>query len=882
MHPYLKNSNEVLSDLECDLSSGLNDTQIKENAVKHGVNEFTREKPPSFFARIVESCKEPMILLLIFAGIIATAVNTVRAVNGGHFDVIECVGIFVAIALSVMISVIMESRSAKAFEALNRMKQDIQVKVLRNGKIQLITQSELVVGDIVFVETGDKLSADGRLIESTSLKIDESSLTGESIPVSKDASVVLANAKTPVADRVNMLYSGTFVTGGSGTMVITAVGDKTEFGKIARELTAVDATSTPLQEKLAKLGKVIAVLGIFVAIAAFILQLVTFGMKGALDFENISEAFITSIVLIVACVPEGLPTIVAVSLALNVIKMSKRNALVKKLVASETIGCINVICSDKTGTLTENRMTVVEYFDITGAHTPDNLKEGFLATNFAVNGTANVEFYDNRKEYIGNPTECSLLVVLNSAGIDYRTMRNDANLCHVYPFSSELKKMTTVVETDGQYVVYTKGAPERVLELCDLSDDDQARYEDAIRRYQSKAHRVIGFAHKVTTTRPDFENERELVESHMEFDGFVAITDPLRKDVYDAVVKARSAGISLKMLTGDNIVTATAIAEQLGILDDEHIAVEANSIEEMSDDELKEAIPRIAVIARSTPVVKMRVVNTLKELGNVVAVTGDGINDAPALKNADVGIAMGITGTEVSKEASDVVLIDDSFTTIVRATEWGRGIFDNFMRFIQFQLTVNVSSVIVVLGSIIAGLASPFSALQLLWINLIMDGPPALTLGLEPMRRDLMKRAPTPRNQAIVSRKMLTRIVVNGIYVAAVILLQHFTNFLGGVTHGEKTSIIFSLFVVFQLFNAFNSRELENDSIFKNLFRNKLMFAVFTATFVLQFVITQFGGSVFGTAPLSLLMWGKILLVGASIIVLGEIVRLIGKLIYRK
>jgi len=875
MNPYLKSAEEVTRDLGCNPSTGLTESQIKESAEKYGINEFTREKGPSFFARIVESCKEPMILLLIFAGIISVAVNAVRAFTGGEFDIIECVGIFVAISLSVMISVIMESRSAKAFDALNRMKEDIQVKVLRDGKVQMICQSKLVVGDVVYVETGDKLSADGRLIESTALNVDESSLTGESVPVKKDATVVLTNEKTAVADRVNMLYSGTFVTGGSGIMIITAVGDSTEFGKIARELTTVDSTSTPLQEKLAKLGKVIAVLGILMAIVAFILQLISFGSNGSLNFESISEAFITSIVLIVACVPEGLPTIVAVSLALNVIKMSRRNALVKKLVASETIGCINVICSDKTGTLTENRMTVVEFFDKRGANKPENLQPGFFATNFAVNSTANVEFYDDHKEFIGNPTECALLVALNKAKMDYHSLRGSANVIHTYPFSSELKKMTTVVRVGTEYVAYTKGAPERILQFCDLSDDDRLKYEKAIEEYQCKAHRVIGFAHKKFSSLPDFDKDRELIESQMEFDGFVAITDPLRADVYDAVVKARAAGIDLKMLTGDNIITATAIAEELGILDNSHIAVEAHEIEEMSDSELKEALNKIRVIARSTPVVKMRVVNALKELGNVVAVTGDGINDAPALKNADVGIAMGITGTEVSKEASDVVLIDDSFSTIVRATEWGRGIFDNFMRFIQFQLTVNVSSVIVVLGSIIAGLMSPFSALQLLWINLIMDGPPALTLGLEPMRGDLMKRKPTPRNQAIVSKGMFTRILINGIYIAIVIMLQHFTNFLGAVSDAEKTSIIFSLFVVFQLFNAFNSRELGYDSVFKNLFRNKLMFAVFAATFVLQFVITQFGGAIFDTAPLSLVMWGKILICGASVIVLGEITRLI-------
>lgn len=875
MNPYLKSAEEVTRDLGCNPSTGLTESQIKESAEKYGINEFTREKGPSFFARIVESCKEPMILLLILAGIISVAVNAIRAVTGGEFDIIECMGIFVAISLSVMISVIMESRSAKAFEALNKMKQDIQVKVLRDGKVMMICQSELVVGDIVYVETGDKLSADGRLIESTALNVDESSLTGESVPVKKDATVVIVNEKTAVADRVNMMYSGTFVTGGSGTMIITAVGDSTEFGKIARELITVDSTSTPLQEKLAKLGKVIAILGIFVAIVAFVLQLITFATNGGLNFENISEAFITSIVLIVACVPEGLPTIVAVSLALNVIKMSKRNALVKKLVASETIGCINVICSDKTGTLTENRMTVVEYFDGISAHKPEELQSGFFATNFAINSTANVEFYDNRKEFIGNPTECALLVALNKANTNYHDLRNGAEIVHVYPFSSEMKKMTTVVRDDDGYIAYTKGAPERILAFCDLSDAERSKFEGAIEEYQRKAHRVIGFAHKKFSTLPDFDNDRELIESQMEFDGFVAITDPLRHDVYDAVVKARAAGIDLKMLTGDNIVTASAIADQLGILDDNHIAVEAHEIEEMDDAELKKSLSKIRVIARSTPGVKMRVVNALKELGNVVAVTGDGINDAPALKNADVGIAMGITGTEVSKEASDVVLIDDSFSTIVCATEWGRGIFDNFMRFIQFQLTVNVSSVIVVLGSIIAGFASPFAALHLLWINLIMDGPPALTLGLEPMRGDLMKRRPTPRNQAIVSKGMFTRILINGIYVAIIILAQHFTNFLGGTNDAEKTSIIFSLFVVFQLFNAFNSRELGCDSVFKNLFRNKLMFAVFALTFVLQIVIVQFGGAIFDTAPLSLMMWGKILLVGVSIIVLGEITRLI-------
>lgn len=882
MKPYLRRADEVLSELGVSQETGLSEAQVQKNAAEYGRNEFTREKPRSFFGRVIDACKEPMLILLLFAGVIATVVNIIRALTGGHADIIECVGIFFAIALSVMITVIMEGKSAKAFDALNRMKQDIQVKVMRGGKLQMIPQSELVVGDIVYVETGDKLSADGRLITAVSLHVDESSLTGESVPVDKDASVVIVSEKTAVADRINMLYSGTFVTGGSGIMVVTGVGDATEFGKIARELTQADSTSTPLQEKLAKLGKVIAGAGLAVSLLAFLIQVVFFLVRGDVSFYKISDAFITSIVLIVATVPEGLPTIVAVSLALNIIKMSKQNALVKKMVASETIGCINVICSDKTGTLTENRMTVTAVMQEGESLTPDQLKPGVLAVNFAVNSTANIECYENRTEFIGNPTECALLVALSKSDIDYHAMRSDAEIIHTYPFSSETKNMTTILREGTEYAIYTKGSPEKILSFCQMPDADRKHYEDAIESYQRRACRVIGFAHKKISDQPDFETDRAALEAGMHFDGFVAITDPLRADVIDAVCRARSAGIDLKILTGDNIVTASAIADELGILDDRHIAVEAHVIDEMSDEELRRELPRIRVIARSTPTIKMRVVNTLKALGNVVAVTGDGINDAPALKNADVGVAMGITGTEVSKEASDIILLDDSFSTIIRAVEWGRGIYENFLRFIQFQLTVNVSSVIVVLSSILAGLASPFSALELLWINLIMDGPPALTLGLEPMRKNLMQRKPTPRNQPIVTRAMLTRIIVNGVFIAGVLLAQNFTNFLGGATPEESSSILFALFVVFQLFNAFNSRELGNESIFKNIFHNKLMFLVFAVTFALQVVITQFGGAIFGTVPLSAAIWGKIILCGFSVILLGELVRLVLRLSQRK
>ncbi|MEG2570393.1 MAG: HAD-IC family P-type ATPase, partial [Clostridia bacterium] len=412
MKPYLMRSDEVIKELGAEPENGLNEEAVRASEEKYGRNEFTRTKPRSFVKRVMDACHEPMLILLLVAGVIAVVVNIVRAATGGEADIIECVGIFFAIALSVIITVVMEGKSAKAFEALSRMKDDIQVRVIRSGRVSMIPQSGLVVGDIVCVETGDKLSADGRLIKSTALKVDESSLTGESAPVSKDAEILIVSEKTAVADRGNMLYSGTFVTGGSGTMVVTDVGDTTEFGKIASELSGAEVGSTPLQEKLAKLGKIIAIAGLLISAAVFIIQVVFALIQGNATFLHISEAFITSIVLIVATVPEGLPTIVAVSLALNIIKMSKQNALVKKMVASETIGCINVICSDKTGTLTENRMTVTALYSGTSPLPVDEIGDGHIAQNFAVNSTATVEMADGRPDFIGNPTECALLMAL--------------------------------------------------------------------------------------------------------------------------------------------------------------------------------------------------------------------------------------------------------------------------------------------------------------------------------------------------------------------------------------------------------------------------------------------------------------------------------------
>ena len=913
---------ELLQTAGTDPERGLSESQVQASRQKYGANTFVRTGTESMLKRIWGASTEPMLLMLLFAAIITLAVNITRYFTGGEYNFLECAGIFAAIFLSVAITIVTEGKSAKAFEALNKINEDTLIKVLRGGEPQLIPQKDIVIGDILLIETGDKIVADGRLISGNDLSADESALTGESLPVKKDATFT-CQENTPVAERACMLYSGCFVSGGSGTMLVTGVGNDTEFGQIAQELSSIEKTTTPLQEKLDRLGKGITILGSSAAAIVFLIQIIQFAMNHTISLDTVSEAFITSIVLIVAAVPEGLPTIVAVSLALNIIKMSRENALVKKMIACETIGCVNIICSDKTGTLTENKMTVQKIYaggslldpeDLAfPAKTPaeaslqpeeartareadapaavaaasdspdsriasapadapsaiDRETARALLRNYCINSNADITWEDGSWTFIGNPTECALLAAAHKAGSDYQQLRKEADIVRIFPFSSQNKDMSTIVNEDGRLMLYTKGNPEKILSLCsNVSAEETAHIQKLMENFQDKAGRLLAFAHKELACF-NGEEQQEL-EQDLHYDGFVAISDPLSPDVYDSIRDCRRAGIEVKMLTGDNIRTARAIAEELHMLKDGHLAVEASEIESMSDEELKKALPKISVIARSTPLIKMRVVKVLKEEKNVVAVTGDGINDAPAIKNANVGIAMGIAGTEVTKEASDMVLLDDSFSTIIKAVQWGRGIYENFKRFIQFQLTVNVSSVVVVIASILAGFPAPFTALELLWINIIMDGPPALTLGLEPIREDLLKHPPTKRNANIISRKMLIRIFANGIFISIVFMLQHFTNFLGA-TQTEEATVLFTLFVLFQLFNAFNCRELDDTPMFKNLLNNKLMLGVFLIVLVLQILITQVGTAVFETTPLSAAMWGKMLLTAFSVVVINEI-----------
>lgn len=852
----------VLKALHTSEREGLTVAARMQNLKRYGRNALEKKKKKGLLSRIFASLTEPMLLILVFSLIVTFGVNFGKFLKSGEGDFIECVGILFSIVLSVTISLIMEGSSERAFRLLARMYGNVRIKTLREGKIEYVAQEELCVGDVVFIESGDKIVADGRLLSSSSFRADESALTGESVPSEKDANLVL-NASTPLAERKNMVYAGTFAEQGSAVMAVTAVGNGTEMGNIAGELSKKAEGNSPLQQKLARLGKIITAVGAVAAVIVFILSVVRLALSQSLSFESVEDVFIRSIVLVVAAVPEGLPTIVAVSLALNMTKLARENALIRKLVATETAGCVSVICSDKTGTLTENRMTVESVCIGEYCQLPEKVTREMIKQNFALNGTAEI-VRGKKTEYCGNATECALLAALEKADKGYyERAKKRYPITHALPFSSERKYMETTIMTEKGERLLLKGAPDVILARTSLTAEQRHAVLSKIGAQQKRARRVIAFAHS------DQPNGEKMV-----FDGFVTISDPVRKDVKEAVRLCKRAGIEVKMLTGDHFLTAAAIARELNLIDSESEVVSAPDLDGLSAEELKRLLKRVRVVARSTPATKLAIVKALKESGEVVAVTGDGINDAPAIRHADVGIAMGVTGAEITKEASDVVLLDDSFSTVVKAICFGRNVYRNLQRFIMFQLSVNVSAVAVIIVSLLFGYSAPFNTLQLLWINLIMDGPPALTLGLEAMDVSLMNGKPVPRSESIVTVKMLLRILIHGGYIAAVFLLQLAFNFLN-VPTAETSTALFTLFVLFQLFNAFNSRELGKRSIFFGFSRNRWMPIAFGLTFLLHVFIVQFGSGLFGGAPLSLASWGKVIALASSVVVLSEVYKAI-------
>ena len=871
-----KTVQNTLKELSSDINFGLDNVKVEQSAKKYGKNVLNKTKTKSFFQRVIEAFKEPMLIILLFGFALAFGTELGKFLKTGEFDFAECVGILLAVILSVAITLIMEGSSQKAFNALGRIYDNLSVRVIRSGRKVVISQSDVVVGDIIILESGDKIVADGRLVESNGLLVDESALTGESLPVNKDYSEVFKGS-TPLAERKNCVYSGTFITAGSGKMVVTAIGNLTEIGGIAGELSN-ETQNSPLQNKLGKLGKIITIIGACSAITVFAISIIRLYLSGGLDFSSVQNLFVSCIILIVAAVPEGLPTIVAVSLALNMIKLAKENALIKKMTATETAGAVSVICSDKTGTLTENKMSVVSVCKNKYCTSPDKITQEILLQNFVCNSTADIVKGENGYSVIGSATEGALLQSFTKSrpNLRYDEYRKSYEIIDREPFSSDKKFMTTTLNLGESNRKLVKGAPEVVLLQCDITDGQRRKILEEISVHQRKAQRVICFAHK--DYKKDYKDE---IKDKYVYDGYVAVCDPIRKEVKRAVSDCQRAGIKVKILTGDNAETAFAIARELNLAQNLGEVITARDIENVDDEKLKLILKKVTVIARSTPIIKLRVVKALKEMGEVVAVTGDGINDAPAIKHADVGIAMGINGSEISKEAADVVLLDDSFATVVKAISFGRNVYKNLQRFILFQLSVNLSALLFITICAIIGVNSPFSTLQLLWINVIMDGPPALTLGMESVNSRLMNNSPVKRTESIVNFKMLARIIFNGVFVGGIMLVQYVTNFLK-VPFEERAGAIFTLFILFQLFNAFNSRELGAGSIFKSIAENKIMLVTFTGVFILHVIIVQFCSSAFSITPLSFSTWLKTIATALSIIVVSEIYKLLYRILKKR
>ena len=912
MRYYNKSIEETLKYLNVDENLGLDTEDIKSRKIKYGYNEFTIKDNKSILNQIFDSVMEPMILILLAAAVISAFAGEAH----------DAFGILGAILLGLSIGVITESKSKKAAQALSKLTENIEVKVLRNGKISLIEKKDLVPGDIVYIENGDLIPADGRIIESINLKVREDMLTGESNDVDKYAEKIIKMdvlyGKTEIieqdtipAKQINMLFGGTLVAYGRGQMVVTSIGDKTEMGKIAQNLSEPDV-STPLQLKLGKLGAKIALLSGAVAFLLCLFMIIKMTSTGGIVIDRsglipflqslspAKNAYMVCIALIVATVPEGLPTMVNITLAITMQKMAKINALVTKKEACETIGCISVICSDKTGTLTQNKMkVVVAYVDGHYIDNSDYDSKSYFEENCLANSTANIEKEDKSYKYIGSATECALLLYHKNK--NYVKFRKNTKLLSQIPFSSEKKRMTSLIEKGNNNILLTKGAPEILLERCSyiqkgeeiISINKNIKKEilEEIRKLQVKSMRTLGFAYKVInntmdevalTCEEDFNVNRDIERydnsSNLIFSGFVGIVDPLRDGVKESIQIAYEAGVKVKMLTGDNINTAKAIGNELGLLDGRKKAVEATYIDVLSDEELRKEINNISIVARSKPDTKMRIVQALQSNSEVVAVTGDGINDAPALSKADVGISMGISGTEVSKNASDIILTDDSFSTIVDGIKWGRGIYENFQRFIQFQLTINIVAFMIAVIFQVMGKEMPFTTIQLLWVNIIMDGPPALALGLEPVRDYVLKRKPIRRKAGIIARSMTVNILINAFLMITIVSLQEFYNILNA-TPKEQGTVVFCLFAFSALFNAFNCREFGLNSIIPNFFKNKLALEIISITAIVQIIFTQVFRTFFNSVPLSIQMWIKILILSSMVLVLNEVVKLVLRIV---
>ena len=869
---------------------GLTDEQVKQSREQHGKNVLTPPQRTSLWKLYLDKYRDPIIQILL----VAAFVSLILAFIEKNF--METIGIFVAVFLATTVGFYFERDAAKKFNLLTALSEEQPVKVRRNGKVMEIPRHDVVVGDVVLVEVGDEVPADGELIVCNDLQINESALTGE--PVAEKS---LEGGGDGAYPR-NVILRSTMVMNGRGEFVVTAVGDATEIGKVAKKSTEQTSVETPLNMQLDKLAKMISKVGSVVSVAAFFIFLIhdilTNPAWGGKDYfymaEIVLKYFMMAVTLIVMAVPEGLPMAITLSLALNMRRMLKSNNLVRKLHACETMGAVTVICTDKTGTLTQNKMQVSALELKLG-------DEALLNTAIALNSTAEL----NDGKPIGNPTESALLLWLDAQGKDYEELRKQVNVLKQLPFSTERKMMATLAEVDGETYLFVKGAPEIVMKKCIIEDRMQRQSAEELDEWQHKAMRTLAFAYKkieasiMRTSRTSTAEVVALLDANdLQLQAIAAIADPIRPDVPAAVQECRHAGIEVKVVTGDTAATALEIGKQIGVFEDEPENIGADGSltsldqqmitgeqwEALSDEEAYERAKDIRVMSRARPTDKQRLVAMLQKRGEVVAVTGDGTNDAPALHYAHVGLSLG-SGTSVAKEASDMTLLDDSFKSIANAVMWGRSLYRNLQRFLFFQLVVNVAALLLVLGGSVIGTEMPLTVTQILWVNLIMDTFAALALASLPPSHEVMKDKPRKASDFIINKSIGFGILFCGIVfflVMFALLVYCERRGKGGVDVHELT-MFFTTFVMIQFWNLFNAKALmSHHTAFRHFLKDKGMILVLVLVLVGQWIIVTFGGEMFRTTPLSLHEW--LLIIGSTSVVLwaGELWRTFKRMIAKR
>lgn len=869
---------------------GLTDEQVKQSREQHGKNVLTTPQRTSLWKLYLDKYRDPIIQILL----VAAFVSLILAFIEKNF--METIGIFVAVFLATTVGFYFERDAAKKFNLLTALSEEQPVKVRRNGKVMEIPRHDVVVGDVVLVEVGDEVPADGELIVCNDLQINESTLTGE--PVTEKS---LEGGGDGAYPR-NIILRSTMVMNGRGEFVVTAVGDATEIGKVAKKSTEQTSVETPLHMQLDKLAKMISKVGSVVSVAAFFIFLIhdilTNPAWGGKDYfymaEIVLKYFMMAVTLIVMAVPEGLPMAITLSLALNMRRMLKSNNLVRKLHACETMGAVTVICTDKTGTLTQNKMQVSALELKLG-------DEALLDTAIALNSTAEL----NDGKPIGNPTESALLLWLDAQGKDYEELRKQVNVLKQLPFSTERKMMATLAEVDGETYLFVKGAPEIVMKKCIIEDRMQRQSVEELDEWQHKAMRTLAFAYKkieasiMRTSRTSTAEVVALLDANdLQLQAIAAIADPIRPDVPAAVQECRHAGIEVKVVTGDTAATALEIGKQIGVFEDEPENIGADGSltsldqqmitgeqwEALSDEEAYERAKDIRVMSRARPTDKQRLVAMLQKRGEVVAVTGDGTNDAPALHYAHVGLSLG-SGTSVAKEASDMTLLDDSFKSIANAVMWGRSLYRNLQRFLFFQLVVNVVALLLVLGGSVIGTEMPLTVTQILWVNLIMDTFAALALASLPPSHEVMKDKPRKASDFIINKSIGFGILFCGIVfflVMFALLVYCERRGKGGVDVHELT-MFFTTFVMIQFWNLFNAKALmSHHTAFRHFLKDKGMILVLVLVLVGQWIIVTFGGEMFRTTPLSLHEW--LLIIGSTSVVLwaGELWRTFKRMIAKR